>query len=104
MGSKHYTSAVDMWAVGTIFAELLILSPIFKGEEIKPTATINPSTIDVNGKFMFPFQRNQVEKIIHILGTPTVERWPDLVHCPDFEHLHQFPVYPSLYFLIYNFL
>lgn len=30
LGSKHYTSAVDMWAVGCIFAELLTLKPLFQ--------------------------------------------------------------------------
>ena len=35
LGSKHYTPAVDLWAIGCIFAELLSLRPIFKGEEAK---------------------------------------------------------------------
>ncbi|CAI4212197.1 unnamed protein product [Parascedosporium putredinis] len=35
LGSQHYTPAIDMWAVGCIFAELLSLRPIFKGEEAK---------------------------------------------------------------------
>lgn len=30
LGIKHYTSAVDMWAVGCIFAELLTLKPLFQ--------------------------------------------------------------------------
>lgn len=40
LGAKHYTSAVDMWAVGCIFAELLTLKPLFQGVEAK--ATPNP--------------------------------------------------------------
>ncbi|KAJ8441216.1 hypothetical protein Cgig2_024945 [Carnegiea gigantea] len=40
LGAKHYTSAVDMWAVGCIFAELLTLKPLFQGAEVK--ATPNP--------------------------------------------------------------
>ncbi|KAL5982604.1 protein kinase superfamily [Asimina triloba] len=35
LGAKHYTSAVDMWAVGCIFAELLTLKPLFQGQEAK---------------------------------------------------------------------
>jgi cyclin-dependent kinase 8/11 len=35
LGSRHYTKAVDMWAVGCIFGELLALKPIFKGEEAR---------------------------------------------------------------------
>jgi cyclin-dependent kinase 8/11 len=30
LGVKHYTTAVDMWAVGCIFAELLTLKPLFQ--------------------------------------------------------------------------
>ncbi|KAF3307830.1 cyclin-dependent protein kinase [Orbilia oligospora] len=60
LGSRHYTAAIDLWAVGCIFAELLALRPIFKGEEAK-----------MDSKKTVPFQRNQMQKIIEILGTPT---------------------------------
>lgn len=50
----------DMWAVGCIFAELLALKPIFKGEEVK-----------MDNKKTVPFQRGQMQKIMEILGTPT---------------------------------
>jgi cyclin-dependent kinase 8/11 len=60
LGSKHYTAAIDLWAVGCIFAELLALRPIFKGEEAK-----------MEKKSTVPFQRNQMQKIIEILGMPT---------------------------------
>lgn len=30
LGSKHYSKGVDIWSIGTIFAELLMLRPIFK--------------------------------------------------------------------------
>lgn len=59
-GSRHYTKAVDMWAVGCIFGELLALKPIFKGEEAK-----------MDGKKHVPFQRSQLTKIFEIMGTPT---------------------------------
>ncbi|CAI7767277.1 unnamed protein product, partial [Closterium sp. NIES-54] len=38
LGSRHYTCAVDMWAVGCIFAELLTLKPLFQGLEDKTSA------------------------------------------------------------------
>jgi cyclin-dependent kinase 8/11 len=70
LGAKHYTPAmgtslttqvdIDMWALGCIFAELLALKPIFKGEEVK-----------MDNKKTVPFQRGQMQKIIEILGTPT---------------------------------
>ncbi|KDP45288.1 hypothetical protein JCGZ_15153 [Jatropha curcas] len=52
--SSTYTPAVDMWAVGTILAELFTLSPIFPGE----------SEID------------QLYKICCILGTPDRTTFP----------------------------
>ncbi len=60
LGARHYTAAIDLWAVGCIYAELLALRPIFKGEEAK-----------IDNKKTVPFQRNQMQKIIEILGTPT---------------------------------
>ncbi|KAI9754592.1 MAG: Endopolyphosphatase [Chaenotheca gracillima] len=76
LGSKHYTPAVDMWAVGCIFAELLSLRPIFKGEEAK-----------MDSKKAVPFQRNQMQKIVEIHGMPTKERWPSLIHQPEYGQL-----------------
>ena len=77
LGSRHYTPAVDLWAVGCIFAELLSLRPIFKGEEAK-----------MDNKKTFPFQRNQMQKIVEIMGMPSKERWPTLIHMPEHGQLH----------------
>ncbi|KAK0629442.1 meiotic mRNA stability protein kinase SSN3 [Bombardia bombarda] len=76
LGSRHYTPAIDMWAVGCIFAELLSLRPIFKGEEAK-----------MDSKKTVPFQRNQMQKIVDIMGLPTKERWPLLTTMPEYSHL-----------------
>lgn len=75
LGSRHYTPAIDMWAVGCIFAELLSLRPIFKGEEAK----MDKKTV--------PFQRNQMQKIVDIMGMPTKERWPYLSSMPEYNNL-----------------
>lgn len=76
MGSRHYTPAVDLWAVGCIFAELLSLRPIFKGEEAK-----------MDSKKTVPFQRNQMMRIIEIMGMPRKESWPGLVTMPEYSQL-----------------
>lgn len=76
LGSRHYTPAVDMWAVGCIFAELLSLRPIFKGEEAK-----------MDSKKTVPFQRNQMMKIVEILGFPRQETWPGLAAMPEFNQM-----------------
>ena len=33
LACQEYTSAIDMWSVGCIFAELLARSPLFPGED-----------------------------------------------------------------------
>jgi serine/threonine protein kinase len=53
-GARGYGEAVDMWAVGCIFAELMLRIPYFPGD----------SDID------------QLSKIFAALGTPTEELWP----------------------------
>lgn len=76
LGSRHYTPAVDMWAIGCIFAELLSLRPIFKGEEAK-----------IDTKKTVPFQQNQMQRIAEIMGIPTKEKWPHLIHMPEYNQL-----------------
>lgn len=76
LGSRHYTPAIDMWAVGCIFAELLSLRPIFKGEEAK-----------MDSKKTVPFQRHQMQKIVDIMGLPAKDKWPLLVSMPEYSNL-----------------
>ncbi|GMY12585.1 cyclin-dependent kinase E-1 [Fagus crenata] len=71
LGAKHYTSAVDMWAVGCIFAELLTLKPLFQGAEVKAPPN--------------PFQLDQLDKIFKVLGHPTLEKWPTLANLPHWQ-------------------
>ncbi|KRZ44052.1 Cyclin-dependent kinase 7, partial [Trichinella pseudospiralis] len=52
-GAKYYGVGVDMWAVGCIFAEMLLRAPLFPGE----------SDLD------------QLRRIADVLGTPTDEDW-----------------------------
>ncbi|TGZ84019.1 Serine/threonine-protein kinase SSN3 [Ascodesmis nigricans] len=85
LGSKHYTAAIDLWAVGCIFAELLALRPIFKGEEAK-----------MEKKSTVPFQRNQMQKIIEILGTPRKEDWPELTSMPEYSQLPMLKTCPDM--------
>jgi len=84
LGSRHYTPAIDMWAVGCIFAELLSLRPIFKGEEAK-----------MDSKKTVPFQRNQMQKIVEIMGLPTKEKWPHLVSMPEYSQLSTLSASPA---------
>ncbi|KAG7912454.1 hypothetical protein KL907_000656 [Ogataea polymorpha] len=84
LGARHYTPAIDLWAVGCILAELLSLRPLFKGEETK-----------MDNKKQVPFQENQVIKILEILGTPTLDKWPSLNSYPEYPQLSKISTFPS---------
>jgi serine/threonine protein kinase len=64
LGQKNYTFAVDIWAVGCIFAELFLKRPLFLG----------------NG-----YEIEQIFKIFEILGTPKQSNWPNLQTLPDYK-------------------
>lgn len=55
-GSRYYSSAVDIWSVGTIFAELMLRIPYLPGES----------------------DMDQIKTTFRALGTPTEEEWPVL--------------------------
>eukprot|EP00743_Colponemidia_sp_Colp-15_P004668 GILK01005030.1.p1 GENE.GILK01005030.1~~GILK01005030.1.p1 ORF type:complete len:416 (-),score=27.49 GILK01005030.1:177-1370(-) len=71
LGSKHYTKAIDIWAVGCIFAELINLKALFPGTEQKDTQ----------------FQTDQLEKIFQVLGFPTMDQWSTLGDMPFYPNI-----------------
>eukprot|EP01133_Synstelium_polycarpum_P015130 gene15130-17909_t len=82
LGSKHYTSAVDIWAIGCIFAELITTKPLFPGKEKDP-------------KIPSLFQDDQVEKIMRVLGKPTTDMWPDAKHLPEWKKIANLEPYQN---------
>ncbi|KAL9125821.1 MAG: hypothetical protein Q9217_005029 [Psora testacea] len=54
MGARFYSGAVDVWSMGTVFAELILRSPFL------------PGNTDVH----------QLELICEGVGTPSEENWP----------------------------
>nr|WNT93105.1 CDKG2-1 protein [Phyllostachys edulis] len=60
LGTKEYSTAIDMWSVGCIMAELLAKEPLF------------------NGKTEF----EQLDKIFRTLGTPNEKIWPGYAKLP----------------------
>lgn len=63
LGGKQYSTGVDMWSIGAIFAELVNRKPIFPGD----------------------LEIDEIFKIFRVLGTPTQELWPDVKYLPDFK-------------------
>lgn len=65
LGAKQYSTAIDMWSVGCIMAELLFKQPLFQGK--------GGSEID------------QLHKVFAILGTPNEMIWPGLSRLPGIK-------------------
>eukprot|EP00042_Codosiga_hollandica_P056249 m.807657 g.807657 ORF g.807657 m.807657 type:complete len:355 (+) comp59305_c0_seq2:181-1245(+) len=63
LGARRYTTSIDIWSIGCIFAEMVIGEPIFPGS----------STEDELGL------------ICKVLGSPSEQSWPDLVKLPDYK-------------------
>ncbi|CAG2255098.1 CDK8_11 [Mytilus edulis] len=70
LGARHYTKAIDIWAIGCIFAELLTYEPIFhcRQEDIK---TSNP------------YHHDQLDRIFNVMGFPQDKDWEDIRKMPE---------------------
>ncbi|KAJ7199674.1 kinase-like domain-containing protein [Mycena pura] len=69
LGARYYSTGLDMWSVGCIFAEMAMQgAPLFPGD----------SEID------------QIFRIFRVLGTPTELTWPGVAALPDYK-----PTFPQ---------
>src|SRR5690606_4234317 len=62
LGGKQYSTPVDIWSIGCIFAEMLSGEPLFPGD----------------------CEIDQLFRIFRALGTPNEETWPDVSNYPDY--------------------
>lgn len=69
MGSKNYSTSVDIWSVGCIFAEIVNRRPLFAGQN----------------------EEDQLMKIFKGRGTPDQENWPSLKDLPLYKN--DYPIY-----------
>ena len=69
LGQQQYSTPVDMWSIGTIFAEMVMKCPLYPGD----------SEID------------ELFKIFRTLGTPNEELWPGVSKLPDYK-----PTFPNV--------
>jgi len=63
LGSRHYSTPIDLWSVGCIFAEIASGRPLFPGRDVK----------------------DQLLKIFKGLGTPTLDEWPGMAKLPQYQ-------------------
>ncbi|WWC88447.1 uncharacterized protein L201_003358 [Kwoniella dendrophila CBS 6074] len=71
-GARFYSTAVDIWSMGTIFVELILRVPFLSGE----------TDID------------QLKKTFHAMGTPTEQDWPGHTKLPDYHEIGSYPKNP----------
>lgn len=63
MGSRKYSTPVDVWSIGCIFAEMTTGKPLFPGQA----------------------DADQLDIIFQLLGTPTPESWPGMCSLPEYK-------------------
>lgn len=64
-GASQYGPAIDLWAAGCVFAEMLRGIPLFGG------------TTDIE----------QLALVVRLLGTPDTEQWPELLTLADYNKI-----------------
>ncbi|XP_064404058.1 cyclin-dependent kinase 8-like [Halichondria panicea] len=74
LGAKHYTKAIDIWAIGCIFAELLTFEPIFhcRQEDVEASS---------------PYHHDQLDRIFTVMGFPPEKDWEDIKKMPEYGTL-----------------
>ncbi|KAL4462905.1 hypothetical protein ABPG72_018796 [Tetrahymena utriculariae] len=72
LGSKHYSTSIDIWSIGCIFAEMVNLKPLFPGNS----------------------ETDELKRIFKLTGTPSVEKWPGLADLPNWK-ADAFEKYPG---------
>lgn len=63
LGSPYYSTSVDLWSIGCIFAEMVLKRPLFPGSDTK----------------------DQLHRIQRVLGKPTLLNWPGLAEYAEYS-------------------
>eukprot|EP00116_Pleurobrachia_bachei_P001951 sb/3462213/ len=74
LGNKRYTTSIDIWSAGCIFAEMTLCEPLFPG-------------ID---------EEDQLQKIFQVVGSPTEESWPGITKLPRYQTIAGHPPRPNI--------
>ena len=73
MGVANYTTAIDIWSIGCLVAEMFLLRTLFQGRD----------------------ELEQMNLIFNVCGTPCPENWPDLEqHRRQSGQMQAFPTRP----------
>lgn len=63
LGSRNYSTSIDIWSAGCIMAEMLCGKPLFPGKN----------------------NEDQLVKIFKLRGTPTEQTWPHVSELPEYK-------------------
>ena len=74
LGARHYTKAIDLWAIGCIFAELLTYEPIFLSRQ-------------EDNKTNNPYHHDQLDRIFSVIGYPV--DWEEIRRLPEYSTLQK---------------
>ena len=70
MGSRKYSTSVDIWSIGCIMAEMITSHPLFPGSN----------------------EQDELHRIFKGLGTPTQATWPGVSELPEWKpDFYQYP-------------
>ncbi len=72
LGSRNYSTSIDMWSIGCIMAEIHTGKPLFPGKT----------------------NEDQLIRIFKVFGTPSEQSWPGVSELSEFKP--NFPVYPAV--------
>lgn len=76
MGAQVYTTSIDIWSAGCIFAEMANSGrPLFPGSDVD----------------------EQLKRIFKLVGTPTERNWSNISRLPEYK---EFPPYPPAPFSV----
>lgn len=72
LGSEKYSTPIDIWSIGCIFAEMASGRPLFSGTTVE----------------------DQLFQIFKLLGTPSETTWPGIAELPGYKK-NDLPIFPS---------
>ena len=70
LGARHYTGAIDIWAIGMIFAEMMLRVPYLAGQS----------------------DHEQLDITFKALGTPSPQQWPKMEYLPGYNKSTAFKI------------
>ncbi len=73
LGSRTYSTSIDIWSIGCIMAEMYTGRPLFPG-------TTN---------------EDQLQRIFRLLGTPSERTWPGISQLPEYKPNIQSQIYAT---------